>query len=167
MKYTFNFPDLGEGLEEGTILEWYVNEGDRVNVGDSIVQMETDKVVADIPSPKKGTILLCHGNVGDVIHVGTPLVEIEVEDADTASVGKADKTITLPVSESEEGAAVVARWSWPVRRVCWQRAMKVQLQQGTSKVNHVRCWQHLLPVHWLKRWGLISKQFRGVILRAE
>ena len=58
MKYTFNFPDLGEGLEEGTILEWYVNEGDRVNVGDSIVQMETDKVVADIPSPKKGTILL-------------------------------------------------------------------------------------------------------------
>lgn len=107
MKYTFNFPDLGEGLEEGTILEWYVNEGDRVNVGDSIVQMETDKVVADIPSPKKGTILLCHGNVGDVIHVGTPLVEIEVEDADTASVGKADKTITLPVSESEEGAAVV------------------------------------------------------------
>ncbi|HHT34598.1 MAG TPA: biotin/lipoyl-binding protein, partial [Bacteroidales bacterium] len=51
MRYVFNFPDLGEGLEEGTILEWYVKEGDKVKVGDPLVQMETDKVVADIPSP--------------------------------------------------------------------------------------------------------------------
>ncbi len=34
MRFVFNFPDLGEGLEEGTILEWYVKEGDKVKVGD-------------------------------------------------------------------------------------------------------------------------------------
>jgi pyruvate dehydrogenase E2 component (dihydrolipoamide acetyltransferase) len=79
MRFVFNFPDLGEGLEEGTILEWFVSEGDSVKVGDSLVQMETDKVVADIPSPRSGTIAARYGNVGDIIQVGSPLVEIEIE----------------------------------------------------------------------------------------
>lgn len=88
MRFVFNFPDLGEGLEEGTILEWFVSKGDNVKVGDSLVQMETDKVVADIPSPRSGTVIACHGNVGDVIHVGSPLVEIDIEgeEEDSAAV---------------------------------------------------------------------------------
>jgi len=81
MNFTFHFPDLGEGLEEGTILEWYVTEGQQVKEGDPLVQMETDKVVADIPSPRRGVIALLHGSVGDVMKVGAPLVEIETEDA--------------------------------------------------------------------------------------
>ena len=44
-----------------------------------MVKMETDKVVADIPSPKGGVIIQLFGEVGDVIHVGKPLVEIELE----------------------------------------------------------------------------------------
>lgn len=94
MKYVFNFPDLGEGLEEGTVLEWFVSEGDSVKVGDSLVQMETDKVVADIPSPKSGIVKVRHGQVGDVIHVGSPLVEIETEEAEAEA-------------DSEDGASVV------------------------------------------------------------
>ena len=107
MSYTFNFPDLGEGLEEGTILEWYVKEGDIVKVGDSIVQMETDKVVADIPSPKNGTITACYGTVGDVIHVGAPLVEIEPEGGVSEQQVTEKQPVTVPISEPEEGAAVV------------------------------------------------------------
>ena len=79
MRYIFNFPDIGEGLEEGTILEWYVTKGQAVSTGDSLVKMETDKVVADIPSPKTGTVVARFGEVGDVIKVGSPLVEIEIE----------------------------------------------------------------------------------------
>ena len=79
MKFTFNFPDLGEGLEEGTLMEWLVSEGDEVKVGDTIAQMETDKLVADIPSPKSGKIIARYGNPGDIIPVGAPLVDIEVE----------------------------------------------------------------------------------------
>lgn len=79
MRYIFNFPDIGEGLEEGTILEWYVTKGQSVSTGDALVKMETDKVVADIPSPKTGTIVALFGEVGDVINVGNPLVEIEIE----------------------------------------------------------------------------------------
>jgi pyruvate dehydrogenase E2 component (dihydrolipoamide acetyltransferase) len=79
MRYIFNFPDIGEGLDEGTILEWYVAKGQEIKSGQSIVRMETDKVVADIPAPKSGTIVARYGNVGETIHVGTPLVEIEIE----------------------------------------------------------------------------------------
>jgi pyruvate dehydrogenase E2 component (dihydrolipoamide acetyltransferase) len=106
MNYVFNFPDLGEGLEEGTIIEWYVNEGDQVKVGDPVVQMETDKVVADIPSPKKGVITALHGNPGDVIQVGAPLMEIEVDGVGIAS-SEVRHSSTEPVVEGEDAAAVV------------------------------------------------------------
>ena len=62
MRYIFNFPDIGEGLDEGTILEWYVKKGQTVKVGDALVKMETDKVVADIPSPREGVIVAVYGN---------------------------------------------------------------------------------------------------------
>ena len=106
MNYIFNFPDLGEGLEEGTILEWYVKEGDQVKVGDPVVQMETDKVVADIPSPKKGVITALHGNPGDVIRVGAPLMEIEVDGKEQIS-STARHSSTEPIVEGEDAAAVV------------------------------------------------------------
>ncbi|MCE5205042.1 MAG: 2-oxo acid dehydrogenase subunit E2 [Porphyromonadaceae bacterium] len=112
MKYTFNFPDLGEGLEEGTILEWYVAEGQQVKEGDSLVQMETDKVVADIPSPRRGVVLKLHGSVGDVIKVGSPLVEIETENGvamqeNHSPETKKEKVSTRPIPETEEDAGAV------------------------------------------------------------
>lgn len=115
MKFVFNFPDLGEGLEEGTVLEWFVKEGQEVKVGDSLVQMETDKVVADIPSPKNGVVLKTYGEVGDIIKVGTPLVDIKIEGSE-AEVGKPKDSIVSekeregekePISESEEDAGAV------------------------------------------------------------
>lgn len=99
MKFIFNFPDLGEGLEEGTIMEWYVKAGQKVQMGDSLVQMETDKVVADIPSPKKGVIARLYGEIGDVIKVGSPLVVIELEDE--------SEVISDLITESEEDAGSV------------------------------------------------------------
>ena len=79
MKYIFNFPDIGEGLEEGTIVEWLVKKGQSVESGDLLVTMETDKVVAEIPSPKTGVISQLFGKAGDIIKVGEALVEIEIE----------------------------------------------------------------------------------------
>jgi pyruvate dehydrogenase E2 component (dihydrolipoamide acetyltransferase) len=79
MRYIFNFPDIGEGLDEGTIIEWYVNKGQEIKAGQSLVKVETDKVVADIPSPKSGVIVNIFGKPGETIHVGASLVEIELE----------------------------------------------------------------------------------------
>lgn len=77
----FNLPDLGEGLPDAEIREWYVNEGDTVKVDQPMVAMETAKAVVDVPSPRSGKIIKLYGKAGDVIITGSPLVEFEKDDA--------------------------------------------------------------------------------------
>jgi pyruvate dehydrogenase E2 component (dihydrolipoamide acetyltransferase) len=104
MRYIFKFPDIGEGLDEGIIVEWKVKKGQEVKVGDSLVTMETDKVVTDIPAPRNGVIAEMFGKVGETIHVGEALVEIEMEGiAGEAAVAEANKIEAV----EEEGAGVV------------------------------------------------------------
>ena len=104
MRYIFKFPDIGEGLEEGTIFEWLVKKGQKVESGDPLVTMETDKVVTDIPSPKTGTLVTLFGNEGETIHVGDALVEIEIEGED--AIEEMAEGSDLAAIE-EEGAGVV------------------------------------------------------------
>lgn len=104
MRYIFKFPDIGEGLEEGTIVEWHVEKGQSVKMGDSLVTMETDKVVTAIPSPRDGIIAAKFGKVGETIHVGSALVEIDIAGVDgEAAVAEVSK----PEPVEEEGAGVV------------------------------------------------------------
>ena len=105
MRYIFNFPDIGEGLDEGTVIEWYVEKGQQINAGDSLVKMETDKVVTDIPSPKTGIIAAIYGKVGETIHVGNALVEIDIEGISGKEAIEEAKITTEAVQE--EGAGVV------------------------------------------------------------
>jgi pyruvate dehydrogenase E2 component (dihydrolipoamide acetyltransferase) len=79
MLYVFKFPDIGEGIHEGKILKWHVKKGQTVSEGDAVVNVETDKVVTDIPIPKDGVIKNLFGKEGEVINVGDALVEMEVE----------------------------------------------------------------------------------------
>jgi pyruvate dehydrogenase E2 component (dihydrolipoamide acetyltransferase) len=103
MKYIFNFPDIGEGLDEGRIAEWHVKKGQQVKSGTILVSMETDKVVAEIPSPKTGVISALYGKPGDVIRVGEALVEIEIE-----GVSGQEAIIEAKLEPvKEEGAGVV------------------------------------------------------------
>lgn len=107
MKYIFKFPDIGEGLDEGTIVEWKVKKGQEVDVGTALVTMETDKVVTDIPSPKKGIISTLYGKVGETINVGDALVEIEIAGIDgEKAVTEAESGSDLDLVE-EEAAGVV------------------------------------------------------------
>lgn len=98
MRYIFKFPDIGEGLTEGIILEWYVDKGNAVKVGQPLVKVETDKVVADIPSPREGVIAARYGKVGETIHVGESLVEIDI--AGEASAEAATKVSAEPSAEA-------------------------------------------------------------------
>ncbi len=108
MRFIFNFPDIGEGLEEGIIVEWYVSKGQAVRVGDPLVKMETDKVVADIPSPRDGVIIATFGKVGDTIHVGEALVELEIEGVHGQEAQEeAEKVKVEMEAVEEEGAGVV------------------------------------------------------------
>lgn len=77
-KYEFKLPDIGEGIAEGTIGEWHVQPGDKVEEDGDLVQIENDKSVEEIPSPVSGTISKILVPEGDTASVGDPLVEIEV-----------------------------------------------------------------------------------------
>ncbi|MBS3769343.1 MAG: dihydrolipoamide acetyltransferase family protein [Bacteroidales bacterium] len=111
MRHVFKFPDIGEGLEEGTIVEWYVKKGQEVESGQSLVQVETDKVTTDIPSPKTGTIVALYGSEGETINVGDPLAEIEIEGVEGEEAVKEEEKQPAGPSkegvEEEEGAGVV------------------------------------------------------------
>ena len=69
MALEFKFPDVGEGITEGTIVKWRVKEGDEVSADQILAEVETDKAVVEIPSPKKGTILRLYHKEGDIIKV--------------------------------------------------------------------------------------------------
>ena len=57
MVFEFRFPDVGEGITEGHIIKWLAKEGERVKQDQVLAEIETDKAVVEIPSPKAGTIL--------------------------------------------------------------------------------------------------------------
>jgi pyruvate dehydrogenase E2 component (dihydrolipoamide acetyltransferase) len=76
MAFEFKFPDVGEGIHEGRIVEWLVKEGDTVKVDAPLLKVETDKAVVDLPSPRAGTILKLHFPADSVIHVGQVIVTI-------------------------------------------------------------------------------------------
>jgi pyruvate dehydrogenase E2 component (dihydrolipoamide acetyltransferase) len=79
MSKKFLLPDLGEGLPDATIVEWYVKVGDTIKLDDNLVSMETAKAVVDVPSPVSGKVLKLAGAAGDIIVTGTMLVEFEVD----------------------------------------------------------------------------------------
>lgn len=86
MKFEFLFPDIGEGIHEGTIIKWMVKPGDNINEGESLVEVETDKVTTEIPSPRTGKILELKGKAGDIIHVGDVFVTIDLSGDGTVEV---------------------------------------------------------------------------------
>src|SRR5690606_19661496 len=78
---TFHLPDLGEGLPDATIVEWFVKEGDTIRLDEPLVSMETAKAVVEVPSPVSGKVLRLAGKAGDVIATGAMLAEFEPDPA--------------------------------------------------------------------------------------
>ncbi|HEY2347248.1 MAG TPA: dihydrolipoamide acetyltransferase family protein [Xanthomonadaceae bacterium] len=76
---SFILPDLGEGLPDATIVEWFVKVGDVIRLDENLVSMETAKAVVEVPSPVSGKVLRLAGGAGDVIVTGTMLAEFEVD----------------------------------------------------------------------------------------
>jgi pyruvate dehydrogenase E2 component (dihydrolipoamide acetyltransferase) len=94
----FNLPDLGEGLPDAEIHEWFVKEGDTVAADQPLVSMETAKAVVDVPCPQGGIISKLYGKPGDVIKTGEPLVAFTSTAAKTADKG----TVVGNLEESSE-----------------------------------------------------------------
>lgn len=98
----FNLPDLGEGLAEAEIREWYIKEGDIVKVDQPLVSMETAKAVVDVPSPYAGKIVKLHGKANEIIKTGAPLITYEITDGEQI---KEKGSVVGALEESAKGWA--------------------------------------------------------------
>ena len=107
MAYEFKFPDIGEGITEGELLAWKVNEGDIVAEDQTLAEMETDKAVVELPSPRAGRVSRLHAAEGDIIQVGDVLVTIDEGAAAAAAAVVAPAAPAAPASAAGAGGAAL------------------------------------------------------------
>ena len=81
----FILPDLGEGVHEAELIKWRVAVGDAVKEHDILAEMETDKALVEVPSPRSGIIKALNGKEGEILNVGNVLVEYEADESNAAS----------------------------------------------------------------------------------
>jgi 2-oxoglutarate dehydrogenase E2 component (dihydrolipoamide succinyltransferase) len=104
-------PKMGESVMEGTILTWLKNPGDRIQQDESVLEVATDKVDTEVPSPYNGILKEIRANKGDVVQVGTAIaiIETEVNQASASSAPAATPAVTAasqPAAEQKPAAAV-------------------------------------------------------------
>ncbi|MBA3865124.1 MAG: multifunctional oxoglutarate decarboxylase/oxoglutarate dehydrogenase thiamine pyrophosphate-binding subunit/dihydrolipoyllysine-residue succinyltransferase subunit [Solirubrobacterales bacterium] len=92
-------PEMGESVTEGIVLEWHVAEGDYVNEGDTVVEVSTDKVDAEVPAPTSGVITKLVAAVDDEVPVGSPLAEMEAGGAEGSSADPGGPQGETPAGE--------------------------------------------------------------------
>jgi len=98
----FKLPDLGEGMEEAEIRHWLVKPGDKVQLDQAMVQVETDKAVVEIPSPVAGRIADIRVPEGTVAKLGEVLVVFDTDNAGTSHRSSAPvaNVVSEPVKET-------------------------------------------------------------------
>src|SRR3954462_15565164 len=85
MSESVNLPALGESVTEGTVTRWLKKVGDRVEVDEPLLEVSTDKVDTEIPSPVAGVVEAILVQEDETVEVGTALVTISTGDADAAA----------------------------------------------------------------------------------
>src|SRR6478752_4604636 len=101
-------PEMGESVTEGIVLEWHVAEGDFVHEGDTVVEVSTDKVDAEVPAPTDGVITKLIASVDDEVPVGAPLAEMEPGDGDGSSPEGSNGSAAGPVAGDGESSSQAA-----------------------------------------------------------
>jgi pyruvate dehydrogenase E2 component (dihydrolipoamide acetyltransferase) len=120
----FKLPDLGEGITEGEVIRWMVKEGDQIKEDQPIVEVMTDKVNVQIPSPRSGKVSRILVNEGDVAKVGQTILVIDD--------GEASAPTASPVAAS--AGSVPAQAAAPLQRISPVTAQSVLATPATRKL---------------------------------
>jgi pyruvate dehydrogenase E2 component (dihydrolipoamide acetyltransferase) len=137
--YEFKLPDLGEGLTEGEIARWLVEEGQDIVEDAPLVEIATDKTTVEIPSPAGGTVSQILVAEGEVVPVGTVLVVIGGADGSTGPVSVSDtetspKETTAPVPR---GSQAKVRATPLVRKVAQELNIDLADVTGTGPQGRI------------------------------
>jgi pyruvate dehydrogenase E2 component (dihydrolipoamide acetyltransferase) len=136
--YEFKLPDLGEGLTEGEIARWLVEEGQEIAEDDPLVEIATDKTTVEIPSPAAGTVSRILVQEGDVVPVGTVLVVIGGDGAPEPAAPPAparEQPRTEPSHKLQLGSKV--RATPLVRRVAQELGVELDGVTGTGPQGRI------------------------------
>src|SRR5919204_5802423 len=129
-------PQMGESVTEGTILEWHVSEGDQVEEGQTVVEVSTDKVDAEVPAPASGTITKLLVEPDDVVKVGQPLAEMSAGAAPSGDGGAPEAAPAEPEAEAEapsEAPPADGHRASPVaRRIAQQNGVDLAAVEGSG-----------------------------------
>ncbi|GFR09288.1 lipoamide acyltransferase component of branched-chain alpha-keto acid dehydrogenase complex, mitochondrial [Trichonephila clavata] len=141
---SFNLSDIGEGISEVTVKEWYVKEGDKVNQFDSICEVQSDKASVTITSRFDGYIKKLYYQVDDTAKVGLPLVDIELFEEDSSSsdeqVDQVQDQLAAPagVTQAEFTQLASKVLTTPaVRKIASENNVKLSEVMGTGKDGRI------------------------------
>lgn len=100
MRIEVNVPDLPESVSDATLLDWHKNPGEPVQKNDNLIDLETDKVILEVPVPETGILREIHHRKGDVVQGGMLLavIETEVEAAVPAAEAAAPPEWNIPAA---------------------------------------------------------------------
>ncbi len=126
-------PEMGESVTEGTVLEWHVAEGDSVSEGDTVVEVSTDKIDAEVPAPASGTITKLLVGVDDTVQVGQALAEMTAGAGAPAGEQRRAAASTAPAKPAEaEADAGNGRASPVARRIAAAKGLDIGALKGTG-----------------------------------
>lgn len=131
MSFDFVLPDLGEGITEGEIRRWLVKEGDAVNEHQAILEVETDKAVVEVPSPKKGYVQKIRKIEGETAKVGDALLTI-VESLEEKKEEKKSFGVVGRLPEAEDILATPA-----VRNLAKRLGVNIEKVKGTGPMERI------------------------------
>ena len=107
-------PKMGESITEGTILEWYKKIGDKIEQDETLLEIGTDKVDSEIPSPSSGVITMIMAEPNDVVNVGEVIAKIETDSNSvniekTSQPFKEEKPIEKPIEKPKKKPEEILR----------------------------------------------------------
>lgn len=129
MPYDFILPDLGEGITECEVRKWLVKEGDTIKEHQIVLEIETDKAVVEMPSPRGGRVLKINKDVGDIVKVGEALMSIREEGEETVPPSGRTPSVSV-VGVLPEEQEVLATPS--VRAFAKELGVKIEIVKGSG-----------------------------------
>lgn len=135
--------DIGEGMTEAEILRFFVKPGDTVKVDEPLLEVQTDKMTAELPSPAAGTVTSIKAEVGDVVEVGSTIIELDGEKGGAAKEPKqaveekftrpsSKKTATIRVPKSDRVLAAPH-----TRKLAMDHGVDIEKIQGSGPDGRV------------------------------
>lgn len=143
MAFEFRLPDIGEGIVEGEIVHWFVEEGDQVEEDQSLVEIMTDKATVELPSPRDGKVLKRIGEEGETVEVGATLVIIQTDDPETEERVEGEPTKEdapekpRRMAEAVKSTSGIALATPAIRKLAQERGVDLDQVEGSGPEGRI------------------------------